>query len=153
MCAGVGGGALHQELYKKDLKFRLKRGVNNNDPEFLTPRKRPFFAVSDFGNLGNTQNLRVVYRLHHLKMRIFKLSEEQQKSRRYVISRIYGFFISYKNMHICSARGTNQGYPMHFPSPDSGSASSEKCPTVRQKTLWGFGVLRILGCFGVVSGV
>ena len=31
--------------------------------------------------------------LHHEKMRIFKVRKRSEKSRRYVITRIYGFFV------------------------------------------------------------
>ena len=108
------------------------------------PRKRPFFAASDFGNLENTQILRVVYRLHQLNMRIFKLYATHPKSRRYVICCIYGFFIYLKYMqymHFRSARGTKPGKLTQLTPPDSGIASSQISATVRQKTLSTFGVL------------
>ena len=49
--------------------------------------------VSHFRNLENTQKKIVTHRLHHEEMRIFKVRKRSEKSRRYVITRIYGFFV------------------------------------------------------------
>ena len=37
-----------------------------------------------------------MHRLHHEEMRIFKVKKRSEKSRRYVIARIYGFLFSQK---------------------------------------------------------
>jgi len=53
-------------------------------------------VVSHFRNLENTQKKIVTHRLHHEEMRIFKVRKRSEKSRRYVITRIYGFLFSQK---------------------------------------------------------
>ena len=59
----------------------------------LDSEKPRICVVSHFRNLENTQKKIVTHRLHHEEMRIFKVRKRSEKSRRYVITRIYGFFV------------------------------------------------------------
>ena len=51
------------------------------------------FGLFPFWKVANKWFYHCKHRLHHEEMRIFKVKKRSEKSRRYVIARIYGFFV------------------------------------------------------------
>ena len=51
------------------------------------------FGLFPFWKVANKWFYHCKHRLHHEEMRIFKVRKRSEKSRRYVIARIYGFFV------------------------------------------------------------
>ena len=56
-------------------------------------RKLRNFGLFPFWKVANKWFYHCKHRLHHEEMRIFKVRKRSEKSRRYVIARIYGFFV------------------------------------------------------------
>ena len=56
-------------------------------------KKLRSFRLFPLWKVANKWFYHCKHRLHHEEMRIFKVKKRSEKSRRYVITRIYGFFV------------------------------------------------------------